>query len=581
MQKNDIVKVRIEDVGVGGEGIGKVEGYTLFIKDAIIGDVVEAKIMKAKKNYGYARLMNILTPSEYRVEKPVCQVARKCGGCQIQEMKYDRQLEFKNQKVRGNLMRIGEVPEQLLDRIMEPIVGMDETEGLGGPYHYRNKAQFPIGTDKDGNVVTGFYAGRTHSIISNTNCALGVDINERILKLILDFMKEYHISAYDEEKHRGLVRHVLIRYGFTTKEIMVCLVINGERLPHGEVLAERLAEIEGMTSVTLSVNKEKTNVIMGNVIKPLWGQMYITDYIGNVKYQISPLSFFQVNPAQTEKLYKLALEYSGLNDVSYGNPSDKVVWDLYCGIGTISLFLAQKAGKVYGVEIVPQAIDDARNNAKLNEIENAEFFVGKAEEVLPQYYENYAKEHGGATAHADVIVVDPPRKGCEESLLQTMVDMQPERIVYVSCDSATLARDVKFLRRNGYEIERVRAVDQFPHTVHVESIVLLSHKSPDSVINVKVEFGEGDDKISLDAIAERAKKYQPKPKVTYKMIQEYVEKKYGFKVNTAYIAEVKRSLGLTMYDASNVTEELKQSRKQPPKEKAEAIMEALKYFEVI
>lgn len=476
MQKNDIVKVKIEDVGVGGEGIGKVEGYTLFIKDAIIGDVVEAKIMKAKKNYGYARLMNILTPSEYRVEKPVCQVARKCGGCQIQEMKYDRQLEFKNQKVRGNLMRIGEVPEQLLDQIMEPIVGMDETEGLGGPYHYRNKAQFPIGTDKDGNVVTGFYAGRTHSIISNTDCALGVEINERILKLILEFMKEYHISAYDEEKHQGLVRHVLIRYGFTTKEIMVCLVINGERLPHGEVLAKRLAEIEGMTSVTLSVNREKTNVIMGNVIKPLWGQMYITDYIGNVKYQISPLSFFQVNPVQTEKLYKLALEYSGLNDVSCSNPSDKVVWDLYCGIGTISLFLAQKAGKVYGVEIVPQAIDDARNNAKINEIENAEFFVGKAEEVLPQHYETYAKEHGGETTHADVIVVDPPRKGCEESLLQTMVDMQPERIVYVSCDSATLARDVKFLRGNGYELERVRAVDQFPHTVHVETVVLLSQQ---------------------------------------------------------------------------------------------------------
>lgn len=476
MQKNDIVKVRIEDVGVGGEGIGKVDGYTLFIKDAIIGDVVEAKIMKAKKNYGYARLMNILTPSEYRVEKPVCQVARKCGGCQIQEMKYDRQLEFKNQKVRGNLMRIGEVPEQLLDQIMEPIVGMDESEGLGGPYHYRNKAQFPIGTDKEGNVVTGFYAGRTHSIISNTDCALGVEINERILKLILEFMKEYHISAYDEEKHQGLVRHVLIRYGFTTKEIMVCLVINGERLPHGEALAKRLAEIEGMTSVTLSVNREKTNVIMGNVIKPLWGQMYITDYIGNVKYQISPLSFFQVNPVQTEKLYKLALEYSGLNDVSCSNPSDKIVWDLYCGIGTISLFLAQKAGKVYGVEIVPQAIDDARNNAKINEIENAEFFVGKAEEVLPQYYETYAKEHGGETAHADVIVVDPPRKGCEESLLQTMVDMQPERIVYVSCDSATLARDVKFLRGNGYELERVRAVDQFPHTVHVETVVLLSQQ---------------------------------------------------------------------------------------------------------
>ena len=567
MQKNDIVKVRIEDVGVGGEGIGKVDGYTLFIKDAIIGDVVEAKIMKAKKNYGYARLMNILTPSEYRVGNPVCQVARKCGGCQIQEMKYDRQLEFKNQKVRGNLMRIGEVPEQLLDQIMEPIVGMDETEGLGGPYHYRNKAQFPIGTDKEGNVVTGFYAGRTHSIISNTNCALGVEINEQILKLILEFMKEYRISAYDEEKHQGLVRHVLIRYGFTTKEIMVCLVINGERVPHGEVLAKRLAEIEGMTSVTLSVNREKTNVIMGNVIKPLWGQMYITDYIGDVKYQISPLSFFQVNPVQTEKLYKLALEYSGLNDVSCGNPRDKVVWDLYCGIGTISLFLAQKAGKVYGVEIVPQAIDDARNNAKINEIENAEFFVGKAEEVLTQYYENYAKEHGGETAHADVIVVDPPRKGCEESLLQTMVDMKPERIVYVSCDSATLARDVKFLRGNGYELQRVRAVDQFPHTVHTEVVCLLSKLKAEKHIEVELEMDE------LDLTAAESK-------ATYAEIKQYVLDKTGFKVSQLYIAQVKRKHGLIERTNYNLGEKESKAPQVPP-EKEQAIEDALIYFKMI
>lgn len=571
MQKNDIVKVVIEDVGVGGEGIGKVNGYTLFIKDAIIGDVVEAKVMKAKKNYGYARLMNILTPSEYRVEKPVCQVARKCGGCQIQEMKYDRQLEFKNQKVRGNLMRIGEVPEQLLDRIMEPIVGMDETEGLGGPYHYRNKAQFPIGIDKDGNIVTGFYAGRTHSIISNTNCALGVEINEQILKLILDFMKEYHISAYDEGKHQGLVRHVLIRYGFTTKEIMVCLVINGGGLPHGEVLAKRLAKIEGMTSVTLSINKEKTNVIMGNVIKPLWGQMYITDYIGNVKYQISPLSFFQVNPVQTEKLYKLALEYSGLNDVSCGNPSDKVVWDLYCGIGTISLFLAQKAGKVYGVEIVPQAIDDARNNAKINEIENAEFFVGKAEEVLPQYYEDYAKEHGGEMAHADVIVVDPPRKGCEETLLQTMVDMQPERIVYVSCDSATLARDVKFLRGNGYELERVRAVDQFPHTVHVETVVLLGRKkSTEDMVYAYVDY-EPEDDTYLQGM---------KGNATYREIKEWIKAEYGMSVSSLYVAQIKDKCGFEKRQNYNIGENKAHVPNCPP-EKEKAILEAFKHFRMI
>ena len=568
MQKNDLVTVAIEDIGVGGEGIGKVDGYTLFIKDAIIGDVVEAKIVKAKKNYGYARLMNIVTPSENRVEKPACPMARRCGGCQIQEMKYGAQLAFKEGKVRGNLERIGEVPTELLDKIMQPIVGMEE------PFHYRNKAQFPIGTDKEGHIITGFYAGRTHSIIPNTDCALGVAVNQKILEIILHFMENNHISAYDEEKHKGLVRHVLIRYGFKTDEIMVCLVINGEKLPHAEKLVDKLCKISGMTSITISVNKAKTNVIMGNEIKLLWGQTYITDYIGNVKYQISPLSFYQVNPVQTEKLYGLALDYADLN----GN---ETVWDLYCGIGTISLFLAQNAKQVYGVEIVPQAIDDARNNAKINDITNAEFYVGKAEEVLPEYYREYQESHGGETAHADVIVVDPPRKGCEESLLQTIVDMQPEKVVYVSCDSATLARDVKFLRESGYELKKITPVDQFPNTVHVETVVLLSHKKPDGHINIKVEFGEGEGKVPLDNIAKRAEEYKPKERVTYKMIKEYIEAKYGFKVHTAYIAEVKRDLGLPMYDAPNAVEELKQPRKHPTAEKVEAIKDALKYFGVI
>nr|WP_288708102.1 23S rRNA (uracil(1939)-C(5))-methyltransferase RlmD [uncultured Dorea sp.] len=572
MQKNELVKVKIEDIGVGGEGIGKVDGYTLFIKDAIIGDVVEAKVMKAKKNYGYARLMNVLTPSEDRVEEVVCPMARKCGGCQIQEMKYPAQLAFKESKVRGNLERIGEVPGELLDQIMHPVVGMDE-EGMQ-PFRYRNKAQFPIGTDKDGRVTAGFYAGRTHSIIGNTDCVLGVEVNEEILNCILDFMEEFEISAYDEVKHKGLVRHVLLRYGFKTDEIMVCLVINGKTIPHCHDLVGRLRQIPGMTSITLSSNTAKTNVIMGDTIRLLWGQEFITDYIGEIKYQISPLSFYQVNPVQTEKLYRLALDYAGLT----GN---ETVWDLYCGIGTISLFLAKKAKQVYGVEIIPQAIDDAKNNAKINNITNAEFYVGKAEEVLPEYYKEYEKTHNGETAHADVIVVDPPRKGCEESLLQTIVDMQPEKVVYVSCDSATLARDVKFLRAKGYELKDVTPVDQFPHTVHIETVVLLSHKKPDGHINVKVEFGEGEGKVPLDNIAKRAEEYKPKERVTYKMIKEYIEAKYGFKVHTAYIAEVKRDLGLPMYDAPNAVEELKNPRKHPTAEKVEAIKDALKYFEVI
>ena len=461
MNKNEKIIVTIEDIGVNGEGIGKVEGYTLFVKDAIIGDTVEAVITKPKKTYAYAKMINIIEPSEHRVVAK-CPVARQCGGCQIQELSYEAQLEFKNKKVRGNLERIGGFSPELLDEIMEPICGMAE------PFYYRNKAQFPIGTDKEGKIVTGFYAGRTHQIIPNTDCALGVPVNREILQLILDYMNECHVTAYSEETGRGLVRHVLIRYGFKTKEIMVCLVVNGDNLPHSEKLVDKLAKIEGMTSITYSVNRENTNVIMGKEIGLLWGQGYITDYIGDVKYQISPLSFFQVNPVQTEKLYGLALEYADLK-------GEETVWDLYCGIGTISLFLAQKAKKVYGVEIVPQAIKDARNNAKINGIENAEFFVGKAEEVLPEYYAQYEREQG-KRAYADVIVVDPPRKGCDEMLLQTMVQMQPERIVYVSCDSATLARDLKYLCENGYEMKKCRAVDQFPMTTHVESVVLLQKK---------------------------------------------------------------------------------------------------------
>ena len=574
MKKNDTAAVKITDIGVNGEGIGKVDGYPLFIKDAVIGDTVEAKVMKAKKNYGYARLMKVLSPSPDRVT-PRCAIARKCGGCQIQEMSYGRQLAFKEQKVRGNLERIGDFPKELLDRVTEPVLGMEE------PFGYRNKAQFPFGTDKEGNPVTGFYAGRTHVIIPNTDCALGVSVNREILEIILEFMKKYQISSYDETTGKGLIRHALIRYGFTTGEIMVCLVVNGEEIPNVDALIDRLAEKPGMTSITLSPNTRRTNVIMGDSFKVLWGQGYITDQIGGIKYQISPLSFYQVNPVQTEKLYSLALEYTDLK-------GGETVWDLYCGIGTISLFLAQKAGKVYGVEIIPQAIADARKNAEINGIENAEFFVGKAEEVLPRWYqENEGAEAGlrgegrQTRARADVIVVDPPRKGCDEALLDTIVKMQPEKVVYVSCDPATLARDLKVLCGKGYELERVRAVDMFPMTVHVETVVLLSHKKPDSTISVKVEFGEGEGKVPLDNIAKRAEAYKPKERVTYKMIKEYIEAKYGFKVHTAYIAEVKRSLGLPMYDAPNAVEELKQPRKHPTAEKVEAIKDALKHFKVI
>ena len=555
-RKNDIVTLEIVDCGTDGEGIGKADGFTVFVKDAVIGDTVTAKIMKAKKNYGYGRLMEILNASPYRVE-PVCPSARQCGGCQLQAVSYEEQKVFKEKKLRGHLERIG----GFTNLPMEPLIGMDE------PYHYRNKAQFPVGRNKEGKIVTGFYAGRTHAIIENRDCALGIPENKDVLDRVIAHMEKYNIAPYDEVTGKGLVRHIFVRYGFFTGELMVCLIINGQDLPHQRELVEKLCEIPGMTSISLNMNKKRSNVILGDKVKTIWGKEYITDKIGDISYEISPLSFFQVNPQQTWKLYSKALEYADLH-------GEETVWDLYCGIGTISLFLAQKAKFVRGVEIVPAAIEDAKRNAQINHIENVEFFVGKAEEVLPREYEKNG-------VYADVIVVDPPRKGCDAMLLKTILKMQPKRVVYVSCDSATLARDLRFLCDNGYELKKVCGVDQFPQTVHVETVVLLSHKKPDGHINVKVEFGEGEGKVPLDDIAQRAEEYKPKERVTYKMIKEYIEAKYGFKVHTAYIAEVKRDLGLPMYDAPNAVEELKQPRKHPTAEKVEAIKDALKHFEVI
>ena len=560
VNKNDEIELYIEEMGAEGEGIGKVDGYTLFVKDAIPGDRVLVKVIKTKKSYGYARLMEILSPSVDRVE-PACNVARQCGGCQLQHVSYERQLQYKQNKVKNCLERIGKFEH--VEDIMEPIIGMEE------PYYYRNKAQFPVGRDREGSLVTGFYAGRTHSIIKCDQCGIQAKINQPILSIIMDYLKEFNIEPYNEDKHTGLVRHILIRTGYTTEEIMVCLILNGDKLPHQDVLIERLIKVDGMTSISLNKNKEKTNVILGDKLKTIWGKDYITDYIGDVKYQISPLSFYQVNPVQTKELYNTALSYAELQ-------GEEVVWDLYCGIGTISLFLAQKAKQVYGVEIVPEAIEDAKTNAEINGITNAQFFVGAAEDILPKKY-----EESKGSMRADVIVVDPPRKGCEESLLETIVKMNPSKVVYVSCDPATLARDLRYLCDRGYQIEKVRACDMFPQTVHVETVVLLSHKKADTHINVNVEFGEGEGKIPVGKIVEKAEDYRPNERVTYKMIQEYIESKYGFNVHTAYIAEVKRDLGVPMYDAPNAVEELKQPRKHPTIEKVEAIKDALKYFRII
>ena len=542
LQKNDCCTVVIEDMSANGEGIGKYCGYTLFVKDAVIGDEALVRVTRAKKQYGYARLEQLITPSKNRVEA-VCEHHKRCGGCQIQALAYEQQLMFKRNKIENNLRRLGG-----LDVRVETMVGMEQ------PFYYRNKTQIPFGRNKEGKIVAGFYAGRTHSIVDCEDCALAAPVTGEIVRRIKRFMEECSVEPYDERTGQGIVRHSLIRTGWYTGQIMVCIVINADRLPRQERLVQSLSRVDGMTSISLSINKENTNVVMGNEVRTIWGSEVITDRLEDLTFAISPLSFFQVNTRQAERLYQKALEFAGLTGT-------ETVWDLYCGIGTISLFLARRARQVYGVEVVPQAIEDANANARRNGISNVEFFVGKAEEVLPRKRKNEG-------VCADVIVVDPPRKGCDEELLRTIVEMEPDRVVYVSCDSATLARDLKFLTGAGYEVKRCAGVDLFGMTVHVETVVLLSKLNTKQHIEVELNLDE------LDLTAAESK-------ATYEEIKGYVLEKYGLKVSSLYISQVKRKCGLDVGKNYNLSKKADAKVPQCPSEKEAAIMEALKYFSMI
>ena len=441
---------------------------------------------------------------------------------------------------------------------MNDVMGMDE------PFNYRNKSQFPIGTDKEGNIISGFFAGRTHSIINIESCDLGLkidgrDVNREVMDVVKAFMVQYGIKPYNEVTHKGLVRHILIRIGAKTKQIMVCVIINGKNLPNKEKLVEELCKLEGMYSISLNINTKKSNVILGDKVINLYGPGYIEDYIGDVKFRISPLSFFQVNPVQTEKIYNKALEYANLT----GN---EIVWDLYSGIGSISLFLAKKAKQVLGVEIVPEAIADAKINAKINNIDNAEFFVGAAEDVVTEYFENHKDDE---ECKPDVIVVDPPRKGCDHKLLETIVEMNPERVVYVSCDSATLARDVKWLSENGYKLKEVTPCDMFGQTTHVETVALLS-KLSDAKDNIEVIV----DMDEMDVTSAETK-------ATYQKIKEYVLENAGMKVSSLYIAQAKQKYGIIERENYNVSKSEDYKQSQCPIEKEKAIVDAFRHFGMI
>ena len=452
LSKNKEYVVDIVDIGQGGVGIGKYEGFTVFVEGGLIQDKVKVRINKSKKNYAVGDIVEIIEKSPFRVDRICSDDLKDCGGCQIQELDYNKQLELKTNEVKQVISRIGKLEN----------VEIHETIGMQSPCRYRNKAQFPI-QNINGSTAIGFYKKKSHDVIPTDMCVIQHDINYKIIKIIKTYIQAYNVSIYNETTHTGVLRHLVTKVGFTTNEVMVVLVANGTNLPHLNELASVLKEnILGFKTLVLNVNKAKTNVILGKENKVIYVNGKINDYIGDLVFEISPLSFFQVNPVQTEVLYNKALEYAELKE-------NDTVFDIYCGIGSISLFLAQKATKVYGIEIVEDAIKDAKINAKLNNLNNVEFYVGKAEEVVPKMYSE------GKTAN--VVVVDPPRKGCDEKVLDTIVSMKPDRVVYVSCNPSTLARDLAYLDERGYKCVEIQPVDMFPHTMHVECCAKIVKKS--------------------------------------------------------------------------------------------------------
>lgn len=454
VEKNKEYIFDIISQGYEGEGIAKIDNkYPIFIEGALKGEKVKVRIVKVNKNFAYGKLIEVLEASEERVNPP-CAIYKRCGGCKLQHASYKAQLDFKWDRVKDCVSKIGKLDSTI---VKYPL-------GMENPWRYRNKVQLPIGLI-NGEVKIGFFAPRSHDIIDMESCLIQDEIGDKVVKLTREWIEKFNIRPYNvdgEYDEKGIVRHIMIRRGFTTNEVMIVLVTNGEKLPHKEEFVDLMVKnIPGIKSVIQNINSKKTNVILGLESKTLWGEDTISDYIGDFRFNISPLSFFQVNPIQTEVLYGKALEYANLT----GNEE---VFDAYCGTGTITLFLSQKAKKVYGVEIIPQAIDNAWINAKENKVENVEFFVGESEVVIPDLINKGVK--------ADVVVVDPPRKGCDKKLLDAITNIDAKKIVYVSCDPSTLGRDLQVLEENGYKTLEVQPVDMFPNTAHIENVALLIKK---------------------------------------------------------------------------------------------------------
>ena len=626
-KKNDLVVLEITDLTEEGQGVGKCDGLVFFVKGTVMGDLVEARILKVKKNYAYAKVEKLLKASPYRVT-PLCPVAGKCGGCQLQHLSYEKELAWKEDRIAQSLIRIAGISEEEVRKRGEGILG-------GKTERYRNKAQYPVQNRKEhreeialggrafeegkkapekeqesyDSLDIGFYGFHSHRIIETEDCLINSEENPLILNCIKEWAREYQISGYEEETGKGLLRHIFLRKGFVTGEILLCLVLNGKSLPHGKELWERLqglslndeegslqsradmqcdmdtqsrAELhcgvetqseddghcglnkkvqEKIVGLCININEARGNAILGRETRCLYGKDSIEDKIGELSFSISVPSFYQVNPVQTEKIYGKALEYAALT-------GEETVWDCYCGIGTISLFLAQKAKQVYGLEIVPEAIENAKENAEKNGLQNAEFFVGAAEEVLPKWVEEQKREGKDVGNLVDVVSLDPPRKGCDEACLSAVLELSPKRIVYVSCDPGSLARDIKYLREGGYELQKWVGIDNFPRTGHVETVALLSKLDVDKHIDVEIKLDE------LDLTSAESK-------ASYAQIKEYILEKFDLKVSTLYIAQIKKKCGIVLREHYNKSKKEKQIIPQCTPEKEEAIMDALRHFKMI
>ena len=539
---NDIIEVNITGLGSSGEGVGKADGFTVFVHGALPGEKVSVKLFQVKKSYASGRILNILEESPQRV-KPQCAFYEKCGGCQLQHLNYEGQLNVKRQQVKDAIERIGHITGcEVL-----PVLGMEN------PWHYRNKMQFPA-AKTEGKIQIGCYAALTHNVINIDDCLIQKQANNKIMQVVRQWMQQFNISAYDETTGKGVVRHVMGRAGAKTCEVMAVIVTACYDIPHaGELVTMLKTEVDGLKSIVQNINKKRTNIIMGAKNRVLYGKSTIKDRLGNLKFNISPLSFFQVNSAQTEKLYATALDFAALS-------GKETVIDCYCGTGTISLYLAQKARKVYGIEIVEPAIKDANENAKANNIANAEFICGDAAVEMPALLKSGVKP--------DTVLLDPPRAGCDKKVLAAIAGVKPEKIVYVSCNPASLARDMAFLTENGYKAVKAQPVDMFPMTSHIETVCLLSKLQSKEHIEIEVKM----DELDLTAAEKKA---------TYEEIREYVFEHTGLKVSHLYIAQVKQKYGII--ERENYNKPKSEDTRQPkcPPEKETAITEALKYFGMI